>query len=101
LGIGGVQYFGPAAAEAAVETAATQTAPTRLAALPDFSALVEQYGPAVVNISVTHEPQARTGAAIPDFGMQPGDPFHEFFRRFGIPQPPQGGAPSQGVGSGF
>src|SRR5690606_19823721 len=46
-------------------------------------------------------PQARTGAAIPDFGMQPGDPFHEFFRRFGIPQPPQGGAPSQGVGSGF
>lgn len=73
---------------------------TPAVALPDFSALVESQGPAVVNISV-----ARTARA-PEQLMGPGgEPLPEFFRRF-MPQPPQGGqdddGPSlQGVGSGF
>jgi serine protease Do len=101
LGIGGVHYYAPATANAAVEATSTPANSIPLASLPDFSKLVERYGAAVVNISVTHAPRAQTGAAVPDFGMQPGDPFYEFFRRFQIPVPPQGGAPVQGIGSGF
>ncbi len=64
--------------------------------LPDFSALVEQAGPAVVNISTVQK--VRTAA--PAAGIDPGHPFYEFFQRFGAPGgdavPPRGG-----VGSGF
>ncbi|MBU0602394.1 MAG: DegQ family serine endoprotease [Gammaproteobacteria bacterium] len=66
--------------------------------LPDFSALVEQTSPSVVNISVVGKP-ARVA-------INPNDPMFEFFRRFGIPvpqNPQQGGegpAP-RGIGSGF
>ena len=75
--------------------------------LPDFSALVDQVGPAVVNISVTQK-VARGGASGEDPFAD--DPFYDFLRRFGIPAPgtPGGGrggrAPEQiqqGVGSGF
>jgi serine protease Do len=101
LGFGGIQYYEPTTAHAAVETSSTTSTPARLAALPDFSALVKQYGPTVVNITVTQEPNAQTGASAQDFGLSPGDPFYEFFRRFGIPQPPQGSTPMHGIGSGF
>ncbi|HEY0943204.1 MAG TPA: DegQ family serine endoprotease [Steroidobacter sp.] len=70
------------------------------AALPDFAALVEKYGPAVVNVAVVGKSQPVT-----DFpGVSPNDPFYEFFRRFGQPGGPRGGnnmpAP-RGEGSGF
>ena len=68
-------------------------------ALPDFSALVEQYGPAVVNISTTTAP-VRTQMQLPQTPGDPGDPIQEFFRRFQIPMP-QGDAIRKGVGSGF
>ncbi len=61
--------------------------------LPDFSALVEREGPAVVNISVVS--LKRRAAADPN------DPSLEFFRRFGIPLPQERAQPSQGQGSGF
>ena len=63
--------------------------------LPDFSALVDQAGPAVVNISVVQK--VRT--AGPDLDLDPNDPFFQFFRRFQIPAPQA--VPQQGVGSGF
>jgi serine protease Do len=62
-------------------------------ALPDFSALVETQGPAVVNIS-TMQRNARTQTPQ----GTPSDPLQEFFRRF--PQSPNGPA-QRGVGSGF
>jgi serine protease Do len=65
--------------------------------LPDFTGIVERNGAAVVNISVTHETTAQSGGAPQ---LQPGDPFYEFFRRFGVPQP-QERAPGRGMGSGF
>ncbi len=68
-------------------------------ALPDFSALVEQNGPAVVNISTTTAP-VRTQMQLPQIPGEPGDPIQEFFRRFQIPMP-QGDAIRKGVGSGF
>jgi len=76
------------------------SAPSSLPArgLPDFSALVEQYGPAVVNISTT----ANVHAEAQEFQIpgQPGDPFYEFFRRFQNPMP-EGDTIRRGVGSGF
>ncbi len=77
-------------------------------ALPDFTQLVEAVGPAVVNVSSVEK--ARRAAAAPRGNReQPDDPFQEFFRRFGIPQPDggQGGqrgfdVPQRfGEGSGF
>ena len=61
--------------------------------LPDFSALVEREGPAVVNISVV---SLKRKAAL-----DPNDPAFEFFRRFGVPVPQERAQPSQGQGSGF
>lgn len=73
----------------------------RALALPDFAPLVEQVGPAVVNVEVIGE--ARPTSGFP--GLSPDDPFYEFFRRFGIPAPgqgPQGSVPPpRGAGSGF
>src|SRR5262245_38013176 len=65
-------------------------------ALPDVISLVEQYGPAVVNISTTAN--VRTRAQEFQIPGEPGDPFYEFFRRFQIPMP-QGDTIRRGVGS--
>src|SRR5690606_38157861 len=58
--------------------------------------LVEQVGPAVVNVEVVQT--TRTGAR----GQMP-DEFYDFFRRFGIPEPDFRGPqqPMRGAGSGF
>jgi serine protease Do len=70
--------------------------------LPDFATLVEQVGPAVVNVSVTEKVQRH---ARQSGGEDADDPVQEFFRRFGMPQAPQGRGydpqPRQGEGSGF
>jgi len=67
-------------------------------ALPDFSQLVDRYGPAVVNVEVLEKAQPQEG--VP--GLSPNDPFYDFFRRFGIPAPEQGPrGPVRGAGSGF
>lgn len=75
-------------------------------ALPDFTDLVEQTGPSVVNIRTSER------AKTPGRGGAPVDPgLEEFFKRFGIPMPnnraPRGGnndddtPQRRGVGSGF
>ena len=51
--------------------------------LPDFASLVQQHGPAVVNISTKGKRVSLGGR-----GMSPNDPMFEFFRRFGIPGMP-------------
>ena len=75
---------------------------TTVRALPDFSPLVEKYGPAVVNVEVVEKAQPQTGGPQ---GLSPNDPFYDFFRRFGIPTPDQGprgnSPPVRGAGSGF
>src|SRR6185437_13719940 len=58
--------------------------------LPDFSPLVDKYGPAVVNVEVVEKAQ-QGGPG----GLSPNDPFFDFFRRFGIPGP-EGGNPHGG-----
>jgi len=78
--------------------------------LPDFTDLVEQVGPSVVNIRTLEKAKPSAGGAN---GMD--EQMLEFFRRFGIPVPPnmprgpRPGNPQQqpdeeqprGVGSGF
>jgi serine protease Do len=66
--------------------------------LPDFATLVEQVGPAVVNVSVREKAHRVAGRN----GVQD-EQVEEFFRRFGLPSPRgDGNAPQrQGEGSGF
>src|SRR5437870_5368 len=76
------------------------TAELALRGLPDFSALVDRYGPAVVNVEVVEKAQAGAGG----LQLSPNDPFYDFFRRFGIPAPGEGQRgnvpPARGAGSG-
>src|SRR6188768_2394071 len=96
----------PAAVTAQVETPSSPQPVGTLngRVLPDFATLVEQVGPAVVNVSVTEKVQRH---ARQSGGEDADDPVQEFFRRFGMPQPqtPQGRGydpqPRQGEGSGF
>ncbi len=75
-----------------------------VAALPDFSGLVEKYGPAVVNISVTADAR-KVSAGEDENGFDLGDLPPQlrnspFFRNFPFQQIPRQG-PMRGVGSGF
>ena len=91
--------------EAQTAPASVPSAPL-VTGLPDFSALVEQVGPSVVNIRTVE--RVRQGASSGGADEQ----MLEFFRRFGIPVPP-GATPRgpqqrgpdverpRGVGSGF
>ena len=83
----------PAAPSASTGTTARQAPAAR--ALPDFSDLVEKYGPAVVNVSTTGNRQAEDADLG---GSDPEDPLGQLFRRF---QGPRGAVPVQGLGSGF
>ena len=75
--------------------------------LPDFTDLVEQVGPSVVNIRTLEKVSARTGSGGDEEML-------EFFKRFGLPMPnaprqaprpnrpqPQEEEQPRGVGSGF
>ncbi|HWW32649.1 MAG TPA: hypothetical protein VNY70_04710, partial [Steroidobacteraceae bacterium] len=120
----GALYFSGAAHAAPSKTApsaaAAAPAPTAAdvnpgVALPDFSAMVQKYGPAVVNITVTSKVSAAwQGGDNGDEGegdegngngggnenpFGPNSPFAPFFHNFGFQSPrPQ---PMHGEGSGF
>jgi len=71
------------------------------AALPDFAAIVQRYGPAVVNIAVSGT--RKTGfSGTQDNEGEDDNPFSQFFH--GMPfhfGPPPAEVPVQGQGSGF
>lgn len=80
---------------------ATASGVPSLVALPNFSALVKREGPAVVNISTTQKVNVES-FSFPEFpGMQPDDPFLEFFRRFFQGEQMQREYKPQSLGSGF
>src|SRR5262245_59175388 len=97
LGYVGAEHFPIPKASAAPAAAAPVAAPAAL--LPDFTALVESQGPAVVNITVTQRAAAASGPR--DLPFRQDDPMYEFFRRFQIPLPDAQPTPRQGQGSGF
>ena len=89
-------------AHAQAAPAASMVSPNRYG-LPDFGDLVEQVGPAVVNIRVVQRSTQGTMGENP----MANDPFYDFLRRFGVPMPGFPGQPGmgprarQGIGSGF
>src|SRR5690242_11558622 len=96
-----------AQAPAHTTQAPVQTAPATgnsQAVLPDFSTMVQKYGPAVVNIQVIEKvPTAFSqGDDEDDGGQNPfsNTPFAPFFRNFPF-QGPQQQMPVRGEGSGF
>ena len=95
----------------ALTTAVTTVLPSpglaQTRTLPDFTDLVEQVGPSVVNIRTLEKVSARTGSGGDEEML-------EFFKRFGLPMPnaprqaprpnrpqPQEEEQPRGVGSGF
>ncbi|HEY1996480.1 DegQ family serine endoprotease [Paraburkholderia sp.] len=107
------QVISPAQAAMMPAEAAAKTG------IPDFSGLVETYGPAVVNISAKHVVKQTALRGNPGNGgaqqlpIDPSDPFYQFYRHFfgnmpgmqggggggdGGDQPDQ---PSASLGSGF
>ncbi|MGG1944810.1 DegQ family serine endoprotease [Trinickia sp. NRRL B-1857] len=78
--------------------------------VPDFSGLVETYGPAVVNISAKHVVKQTARRSMQQLPVDPDDPFFQFFKRFygqfpGYNGGDNGGGqedvPSASLGSGF
>jgi len=120
LGGAGATFVSTTHARAATSTATALAGPsmnapvgasTTAVGAPDFSQITERNGAAVVNISVSGMKQAASDADEAPAaqrrgpqGLDPNDPFFEFFRRF---QGPNGGLPGQremplrGQGSGF
>lgn len=105
-----MQHIGTAHAVTVTDNLSTPSLSAGVAA-PDFARITAQYGPAVVNISVTgmvktanEGPVARRGGREDPFGN---DPMFEFFRHFqqgGQPQQQQQQQPdtlTRGQGSGF
>ncbi len=99
------------AAVAAAPATSLAAAPLAMTGAPDFSAIAERYGAAVVNISVSglrkaaddgDEGATAQRRGLPP-GIEPGDPLFEFFRRFQAPNGPQTprDTPVRGQGSGF
>ena len=86
-----------AAAPATAPAAPQATSAAGVRPGPDFSALVEQEGPAVVNISVTEKAVAADEDQLP---FDKDDPMYQFFRHF-QGQAPRQAPPRHGVGSGF
>jgi serine protease Do len=84
----------PIAAQA-VATPPPTAAPVQplVTGLPDFTALVERYGPAVVNVRVREQPRAQGTQRNPLEDLFPGFP--------GIPVDPRERTPRSGEGSGF
>jgi serine protease Do len=68
--------------------------------LPDFAGLVEQVGPAVVNVTVIEKRQRNPARGFGNpFSDDNSDPFGDFFRQF--QNQPRDNTPEEGVGSGF
>jgi serine protease Do len=100
----------PPAVGAATVPQVPVTSPALVNALPNFAPLVEQAGPAVVNVDVVQNPKGGLGGGDGGQGQGPGedqdDPLGDFFRRFGIPEGRGRGfqfqpQPQRGSGSGF
>ncbi|MFO1341214.1 MAG: trypsin-like peptidase domain-containing protein, partial [Burkholderiaceae bacterium] len=121
LAVGGIGYYEhsranasatpvAAAAPAAMPSSVTPGAAAVAGAWPDLSSIVDRYGAAVVNISVTGTQKVvDRGADDEGDDADPGDDeaLRDFLRRFGVAPfgrgVPHGGgnAPMHGEGSGF
>ncbi|MFT0891125.1 Do family serine endopeptidase [Pseudochelatococcus sp. G4_1912] len=99
--------FAPPTAALAQSTATSPAAPVVVPGQASFADLVDKVKPAVVSVRVKIAVEDEENPMLQQFGIPPGSPFEEFFRRFGPPeQRPQGrrGGPrrfGEAQGSGF
>jgi serine protease Do len=98
----GIAHFGfsdnASAAGAAPPPPLVAAAPVSTITLPNFTTLVQRFGPAVVNITVTQKREVR--ANMPQFSQD--DPFFQFFKGFpGTPFNVPHNQIVRGLGSGF
>ena len=108
-GAGATYLLGTQARAAGAVAPAAIVAQAAPVGAPDFAQITRQHGAAVVNISVSgirraakdDDATAARGRGGP--GIDPGDPLHDFFKRFQGPQDgdPSPGQPMRGQGSGF
>lgn len=103
-GVGGLGMYGTSvfahsvAASSSAPAATAGVPPATAAAYPDFTGIVAQNGPAVVNISVTNNAEKVADApAMPE--LDPNNPFYQFFHQFRMQ--PQEQMPMHAEGSGF
>jgi len=66
-----------------------------------FADIVEKVKPAVISVRVKMERPANSDLSEDDLPFPPGSPFERFFRRFGMPETPNGKEVITGQGSGF
>ncbi len=97
VAIGAYAWLNHAHALRADEAPAAPVVVQSASGLPDFSPIVQAYGPSVVNITIATGEHTQE-APLADLG--PDSPFSDFFRRFGVPTPSPD-SPRRAEGSGF
>ncbi|MGC8467153.1 MAG: trypsin-like peptidase domain-containing protein, partial [Acidithiobacillus sp.] len=100
LGLSGCAQATPTATTAALSVPAQAGPAQPLVNLPDFTPIIDRYGPTVVNISST----SSKALAQEHNPFPPDSPFYRFFKHFGGSQGGHGAAPQekiQSLGSGF
>jgi len=97
-----LQHDTAAVTAPAATPAAAPVEPLGNSALPNYRAIVQHYGPAVVGVTVSGLRSIDSGANERDAPSPDDDPFFRFFRGVpGLRMPPQGNVPFRGQGSGF
>jgi serine protease Do len=109
--VAGTRHADPQIITAAQAAALMPAEAAAKTGIPDFSGLVETYGPAVVNISAKHVVKQVSHRSMRQLPVDPDDPFFQFFKRFYGGQFPgynggdngggQEDVPSASLGSGF
>lgn len=110
--VAGTRHADPQIISAAQAAALMPAEAAAKTGIPDFSGLVETYGPAVVNISAKHVVKQAARRSMQQLPVDPDDPFYQFFKRFygqfpGFNGGDNGGpgaqedVPSASLGSGF
>ncbi|MGV2290966.1 DegQ family serine endoprotease [Trinickia sp. YCB016] len=107
--VAGTRHTDPQIIQSAQAAALMPAEAAAKTGIPDFSGLVETYGPAVVNISAKHVvKQVSQRQSMQQLPIDPSDPFYQFFKHFYGQMPGQGGddggqgdQPSASLGSGF
>ena len=110
--VAGTRHADPQIITAAQAAALMPAEAAAKTGIPDFSGLVETYGPAVVNISAKHVVKQTTHRSMQQLPVDPNDPFYQFFKRFygqfpgfngggGDEGGGQDDTPSASLGSGF
>jgi len=107
--VAGTRHTDPQIIQSAQAAALMPAEAAAKTGIPDFSGLVETYGPAVVNISAKHVvKQVSQRQSMQQLPIDPSDPFYQFFKHFYGQFPGQGGddggqseQPSASLGSGF